>query len=63
MTCDFTSFPTVFQSYQDGGRVIMKDSVQWNPVYVQKRSLLQAQLEPTSPTYLIIHFSVEQKNQ
>ena len=24
MTCDFTSFSTVFQSYQDNGRVIMK---------------------------------------
>ena len=25
MTCDFTSFSTVFQSYQDDGRLIMKD--------------------------------------
>ena len=32
MTCDFTSFSTVFQSYQDNGRMIMKDCVQWNPV-------------------------------
>ena len=24
MTCDFTSFSTVFQSYQDDGRLIMK---------------------------------------
>ena len=24
MTCDFTSFSTVFQSYQDDGRSIMK---------------------------------------
>ena len=23
MTCDFTSFTTVFQSYQDDGRLIM----------------------------------------
>ena len=28
MTCDFTSFTTVFQSYQDDGRLIMKDCVQ-----------------------------------
>ena len=28
MTCDFTSFSTVFQSYQDDGRLIMKDCVQ-----------------------------------
>ena len=33
MTCDFTSFSTVFQSYQDDGRMIMKGCVQWNPVY------------------------------
>ena len=33
MTFDFTSFSAVFQSYQDNGRVIMKDCVQWNPVY------------------------------
>ena len=33
MTCDFTSFSTVFQSYQDNGRMIMKDCVQWDPVY------------------------------
>ena len=24
MACDFTSFSTVFQSYQDDGRMIMK---------------------------------------
>ena len=33
MTCDFTSFSTVFQSYQDDGQMIMKCCVQWNPVY------------------------------
>ena len=33
MTCDVTSFSTVFQSYQDDGRMIMKDCVQRNPVY------------------------------
>ena len=33
MTCDFTSFSTVFQSYQGDGRLIMKDCVQWNSVY------------------------------
>ena len=33
MTCDFTSFPTVFQSYQDDVRMIMKGGVQWNSVY------------------------------
>ena len=33
MTCHFTSFSTVFQSYQDDRWVIMKGCVQWNPVY------------------------------
>ena len=30
--CDFISFSTVFQAYQDDGRMIMKGSVQWNTV-------------------------------
>ena len=33
ISCDFTSLSTVFQSYQDDGRMIMKGCVQWNPVY------------------------------
>ena len=33
MTCDFTSFSTVFQSYEDDERLIMYDCVQWNPIY------------------------------
>ena len=33
MTCEFTSFSTVFQSYQDDGSLIMKGCVQWNSVY------------------------------
>ena len=31
MACDFTSFPTVFQLYQDIGLKIMKSFMQWNP--------------------------------
>ena len=34
--CDFTSFSTVFQSYQDNGPMIMKDCIQWNPFAVEK---------------------------
>ena len=34
MTCDLTSFLTVFQSYQDDVRMIMKGCVQWNSVKV-----------------------------
>ena len=33
MTYDFSSFSTVFQSYQNDGRMIMEGYVQWNPVY------------------------------
>ena len=33
MTCEFTSFLTVFQSYQDDVWMIMKGCVQWNSVY------------------------------
>ena len=32
-------FSTVFQLYQDDGRVIMKGCVQWNPVYIEKITL------------------------
>ena len=32
-TCDFTSFSTVFQSYQDDERLTLKGCVQWNSVY------------------------------
>ena len=38
MICDFTSFSTVFQSYQDDGRMLKKSYVQWNPVLVEKIS-------------------------
>ena len=30
--CGFTTFLTVFLSYQDDERVIMKDSVQWRAI-------------------------------
>ena len=33
MTCDFKSFLTVFQSYQDDVWMMMKGCVQWNSVY------------------------------
>ena len=34
VTCDFMSCLTVFQSYQDDGRMMIKGCAQWNPVYV-----------------------------
>ena len=45
MTCDFTSFSTVIQSYQDDGQVIMKGDNEWNP-FTTKRSPHQAGLTP-----------------
>ena len=33
MTCNFTSFSTVFQSYQEAESMIMKSCMQLNPVY------------------------------
>ena len=33
VTCNFTSFSTVFQSYQDNGWMIMKGCMQFNPIY------------------------------
>ena len=53
MTCDVTSFPAVFQSYQDDRRVIMKGCVQWNPVYKMKRSPPQVGLEPRTSAVLL----------
>ena len=38
MDCDFISFTTVFQSYQDDERLIMKGCKQWNPFTVEKIS-------------------------
>ena len=38
MTCDFTSFSTVFQSYQHDERLIMKGCVQWILFTVEKIS-------------------------
>ena len=46
VTCDFTPFSTVFQSYQDYGRMIMKDCVQWNPVYGWKDFRLEQGSSP-----------------
>ena len=41
MTGYFTSFTTIFQSYLDTGRVIVKGCLQWNPVYERKEFCLQ----------------------
>ena len=38
MTCEFTSFSTVFQSHQDNGLMTMNGCVQWNPVAAEKTS-------------------------
>ena len=38
MNCDFTSFLTVFQSYQDDVRIIMKGLCNGTPYMVEKIS-------------------------
>ena len=38
MTCDFTSSSTVFQSYQDDGRLLMKAVCNGAPFTVEKIS-------------------------
>ena len=40
------SFSLVLQSYQDNGLVIIKGSVQWNPVNDWKETHLQRALNP-----------------
>ena len=40
MICDFTSFSTVFQSYQDDGQMIMKDCVPWNSFFFMVEKIL-----------------------
>ena len=36
MTCDFTSFSTVFKSYQDDGWMIMKTMCNGTPFTIEK---------------------------
>ena len=36
MTCDFTSFSIVFQSFKDDGRMIMKSLCNETPFMVEK---------------------------
>ena len=48
VTCNFTSFSTVFQSYhfsQDDVRVIMKGYLQWSLVYNQKNLASKSQIQ------------------
>ena len=45
MTCHFTSFSTVFQSYQDNGQMIMKAVCNGTPFMIEKISP-QVGLEP-----------------
>ena len=45
MTCDFTSFSTVFQSYQDNEKAIMEGYVQWS-LFMAEKILTWAGLEP-----------------
>ena len=46
MTCHFTSFSTVFQSYQDDGRLIMKGNVHGTPFMVEILPQVGIELSP-----------------
>ena len=39
ITCDFTSFLTLVQSYEDDGKMIRKGCVQWKPSEHSKSEL------------------------
>ena len=54
MTCDFTSFSTVFQSYEDDGQMIMKGLCNGSP-FTAERSSPQMGLEPGNNVYVICH--------
>ena len=43
---DFMSFSTVFQSYQDDERVILKNCVQWNTILCMKSFYFQRESDP-----------------
>ena len=45
MTCNFTSFITVFHSYQDDGRVTMKSHMPQNLFIVKKKLHLLSDLD------------------
>ena len=61
ITCDFTFFSTVFQSYQDDGRFITKGCVLWNSVYVEKISTRAGSYsQPYVPHRLIIDPSISE---
>ena len=62
ITCNFTFFSTVFQSYQDDGRVIMKDCVQWNPDcedFQIQGVLLQANQRPFIQELIVYKQNIE----
>ena len=42
MACDFTPYSTVFQSYQDNGRLIMKGCVNGTPLRLRRIRLEQS---------------------
>ena len=48
ITCDFTSFLTVFQTYKDDERVIMKEGAQWYHILDRKYFRLQGVDQKTS---------------
>ena len=52
--CNFTSFSTVFQAYQDDGWVIMEGCMQWDPVTVWKGSRPRQGSNPEPPALYLM---------
>ena len=46
MTCDFMSFSTIFQSYQDDGQRIMEGCVQMDPQFTVEKFRLERGSNP-----------------
>ena len=46
LNCYYPTFSTVFQSYRDNGRVLMKGCVQWDLIYSWEDFCLQQGLSP-----------------
>ena len=56
----FTSFLTLFKSYLDNGRVIMKDSVQWRAIWSWAEISRDSNPWPHEPTMGVIKHSTTQ---
>ena len=57
MTCNFTPFSIVFQSYQNDERLIMKGCVQWNMLEFKRVILWKQGLHQRSENCRVYKYS------